>query len=187
MSQMNGAQIGAVLGQFPVGHYVVTAAADDRRSGVITPWIQRCAVEPPLIVVAMPSGMPVEPLIHNSRSFGLCQVTSDDRLIHRSFTPPMDINHDPFDLLCKRCGPLGSPIIERSISAMQCELVRTVDLDADHRLYVGRVVAAEILRPELLTDARSAPSPSCSSGPTPRNGVDAHADASTDGAGDADH
>ena len=177
MSQMNGAQIGTVLSQLPVGHYVVAAADDDRRSGILTPWVQRCANEPPLVVLAMPSGMPVEPLIHNRRAFGLCQVVAGDRLIQRSFTPPIDINHDPFDLLSRRCGPLGSPIIDRAITAMECELVRTIDLDADHRLYVGRVVAADVLRPELMVKPTEAFA-TMAAGLMPRNDVQGDADES---------
>lgn len=38
----------------------------------------------------------------------------------------------------------GSPVLLRSIVAFDCEVVRHFDLEADHELFVGQVLASRM-------------------------------------------
>jgi flavin reductase (DIM6/NTAB) family NADH-FMN oxidoreductase RutF len=105
-------------------------------------------------MVALAKGQRVEPLIRDSRSFALCQISAEDRFLYRKFaTSEAEMDEDSFVSLMSRSAPSGSPIIERALSYMDCELVRHVDLDSDHRIYVGQVRHAAILtdtKPAIL-------------------------------------
>ena len=41
--------------------------------------------------------------------------------------------------------PSGSPLIDRALSFMDCEVTRHLELESDHRVYVGLVRSAGLL------------------------------------------
>ena len=139
------------LGQIPSGLFLLTTAYGEQRSGVLVNWVQQCAAKPPMVIVAMSKGLPVEPLIRDSRCFALCQIAEDDRLLQRKFATPPDAQEDPFVTLATIEAPSGSPIVKRAVAYLDCELVRHIDLETDHALYVGRVRQGG-----LLNDGRPA-------------------------------
>ncbi len=145
MTQQNGADIAAAVLQIPRGLFILTAACEGHRSGVLTKWVQPCSTIPPLVMVAIEKGSPVEPLIRDSRAFALCQIGADDRLLMRRFANPPERFEDPFVTLPAHPGPSGSPIIDRALSYLDCQVVRHIDRDADHRLYVGQISEGAIM------------------------------------------
>ena len=143
--------VATALDQIPSGMYIMTAASDGLTSGILVRWVQRCCIDPPMLMLALRKGMPIEPIIRDSRSFALCQIDEKDRFLHRKFATPPDRTEDPFVGLPTQRAPGGSPIIERAMAWLECELVRNVELDCDHRLYVGQVICGK-----RLHDARPA-------------------------------
>ena len=133
--------------------FLITAAHDNRRSGLIARSVQACADEPVLIAVSVRRGHLIEPLIRDSHAFGLCLIADDDRLIRRTFDPDLikttvDLSSDadgdeddPFIAFETKPLKTGSPILARTKLAFDCEVVRHFDLEADHELFVGSVVA----------------------------------------------
>ena len=142
--QMVG-ELPRALGQIPSGLFLLTTAYDGYRSGVLVNWVQRFAAKPPMVIVAMSKGLPVEPLIRDSRCFALCQIAEDDRLLQRKFATPPDAQEDPFVTLATIEAPSGSPIVKRAVAYLDCELVRHIDLETDHALYVGKVRQGGVL------------------------------------------
>ena len=127
------------IGQIPSGLFILTAAYNGSRSGVLVAWVQQCATEPPLVVAAVSTAMPVVPLIRDSRSFALCQVSDEDRLLARRFEQAaMDLD-DPFLSLPVGVSPNGAPILKNALSWLDCEVIRHMDLESDYGLYIGRV------------------------------------------------
>ena len=139
MAQDAAVSISAALDQIPTGMYIMTAACDGLSSGVLVRWVQRCCIAPPLLMIALRKGMPIEPIIRDSRTFALCQIDEKDRFLQRKFATPPDRTDDPFVCLPTHAAPGGSPVIERAMSYVECELARNVELDCDHRIYVGQV------------------------------------------------
>ena len=58
---VNNGNLSHAVEQIPSGLFVITAAFEGQRSGVLARWVQQCSVEPPMIMVALPKGQPVEP------------------------------------------------------------------------------------------------------------------------------
>lgn len=143
--EQTSSSVGQVVGQIPCGCFILTTAFDGRRSGLLARWVQRCSIDPPMVMVAIPKGQPVEPIILDSRCFALCQIRSDDRYLLRKFTNAPDRSEDPFVAISTANAPSGSPLIDRAISFMDCEVIRHIELESDHRVYVGQIHAARVL------------------------------------------
>jgi flavin reductase (DIM6/NTAB) family NADH-FMN oxidoreductase RutF len=134
------------IAQIPGGLFVLTATFEGRRSGVLVKWVQPCSTNPPMVMVAIATGQPVEPLIRNSRSFTLCQISADDKFLMRKFNgSAFDPGEDPLMPLMTFTAPSGGPIVQRAMCYLDCEVVRHIELEADHRIYVGQVHAGGIL------------------------------------------
>ena len=174
MTQQNGTDIAAAVLQIPRGLFILTSACEGHRSGVLTKWVQPCSTIPPLVMVAIAKGSPVEPLIRDSRAFALCQIGANDRLLMRRFASPPERFEDPFVTLPAHPGENGSPIIDRALSYLDCQVVRHIDLDADHRLYVGQIVAGAIMDPagQPAVEVGQPSVNPCTNGTSPRQSDD---------------
>ena len=125
--------------QIPCGLFLMTSAWEGHRSGVLARWVQQCSMEPPLVMVALHKGSPVEPLVRDSHHFALCQLGAEDRFLRRKFAQPPERAEDPFDTLAVSTAPSGSPVVQRAMSFLDCEVVHHLELDSDTRLWIGRV------------------------------------------------
>jgi len=144
----DGVEVVRALEMLPRGTFVMTAAYDSRRGGVVVHWVESCAEEPRLVSVAARKGHPIDPLIRDSHAFGICMVDPEDKLLLRKFSPRRapDDRADQFLSFQVERLVTGSPILKRSLMALDCEVVRHVDLEADHELFVGQVVAGRVYR-----------------------------------------
>lgn len=135
--------IGRALGRFPQSLYVMTSAFEHRQRGVLVSWVQQASFEPPMVLVALRKGRDIVPLIHDAHAFALCQVADDDKLTLKKFAENPKTGHraddDPLTGIecCRKA--TGSPIIKKSLSFLDCELIRHIDIDGDHDLYVGLI------------------------------------------------
>lgn len=141
------ASIIEAMRQIPCGLFVMTSAHDDARYGLLARWVQPCSYQPPLVMVSIRTGTPIESIIRDSRSFALSQISDEDRILRRRFAGPPDRDEDPFVALPTRTASSGAPILERSLAFLDCEVLRHVDLESDHRLFVGMILAGSILHP----------------------------------------
>lgn len=132
----------ALLGS---GMYIMTAAHEDQRHGMRVLSVQQCSLEPRLIAVAAMKGHPIEPIIRDSHSFAVCKVDESQKLVLRKFsTEPGPEDEDPFDSFVVEKMRTGSPVLSRCLAILDCEVVRHFDLEADHEIFVGLVVAARV-------------------------------------------
>jgi flavin reductase (DIM6/NTAB) family NADH-FMN oxidoreductase RutF len=138
--------ISDVLGRIPRGAFLMTAAHDDARTGVLTPRVQLCSEDPCLVMVSSPRGTPIEPLLRDSRCFGLCRIMNEDRLVERRFNPPPLRGDDPYVAIPTSHAVTGAPILHRCEFYMDCELVGHLAPDADCRIYLGLVKALGLIK-----------------------------------------
>lgn len=138
--------VARVLGANGDVRHVMTAAYAEDRAGVVIRSIQICADEPPLVSVAVRKGHTIEPVIRDSHAFAVCRISPEDRLLIKKFSQalPPDESDDPFVSIPCRALRTGAPVLDRSEMALDCEVVRHFDLEADCELYIGQVVAVRI-------------------------------------------
>lgn len=135
--------IGAALGRIPQSLYIMTAAFEHRAKGVMVSWVQQAGFEPPMVSVVLRKGRDIVPLIHDSHSFALSQVVDDDKLTLRKFAEGrrsgQGRDDDPLAGIETFRKATGAPIIKKALSFLDCELVRHIDIDGDHDLYIGLI------------------------------------------------
>jgi flavin reductase (DIM6/NTAB) family NADH-FMN oxidoreductase RutF len=156
----------AVLGAFPSGLYLLTAAHDGKRGGMFVHYVQSCGNDPAMICVAARKGHTIDPLIRDSRAFALGLLGDGDRLIQRRFrdcdSPPSEVaatgEDDPFDAIATRTLVTGSPMLERCTTWFDCEVARRVDLESETELFVGVVVGVLHEGCEVRIDRAAEPS-----------------------------
>ncbi|MBC8309334.1 MAG: flavin reductase family protein [Phycisphaerales bacterium] len=142
--QPNPQVIHNALRSIPHAKFVLTCCHGEYRDGIITRWVQRCSSEPPMIVVAIPKGKMIEPMLRDARAFALCMVKENDRSVQRLFGSEHELGDDPFLSLSVHKSVNGMPILEQSLVWFDCKLEGHLSPDADCRLYLGQVVAAHI-------------------------------------------
>lgn len=144
MSQPSHANPSDVLALLPSGLFLMTAAFEGKRGGTLVHGVQQCATEPLLIAVSARKGHGIEPIIRDSHCFAVCQIDPDDKLLLKKFAAPLRPGDyaDLFDSLHTETLVSNAPVLKRSMLAIDCEVVRHFDMEADHELYIGRVLAA---------------------------------------------
>lgn len=140
-SEPSPQDVSAALARIPGGKWVMTAQLDGKRGGVLVRSVSVCADEPPLVAVAAWKGHGIEPIIRDSRHFCVCLIDPEDRLLSRKFTGHLSDHSDQFDSLPTLRLVSGAPALRRCHLAIDCEVVRHIDVEADHELYVGLVLA----------------------------------------------
>jgi flavin reductase (DIM6/NTAB) family NADH-FMN oxidoreductase RutF len=132
----------------PHTQFVMSAQHENRRGGVLVRWVCACADAPLMVSVALRKGHWIVPLIRDSRCFALSRVESCDRLALKKFAETTRARDgDPFDAFGAQRLKTGAPVLPRSSLVLDCEVSRHLDLEADHELYVGQVVAARLPAP----------------------------------------
>jgi len=141
-----------VIDSVPHGLFLMTAAYDDTRTGVLSTRVQVCSADPCLVVISIPRGTSIEPLLRDSRSFALCRINENDRLVQRRFDPHPRRGDDPFVAMPTSTAVTGAPIVHRAVYYFDCSIVGHLAPEADCRLYLGEVRAIGILEnePEIL-------------------------------------
>jgi len=132
----------------PRGGYLMTSRFESKRAGQFVGSVQPCAEEPMLVCIAARKGHPIEPLIRDSHVFAVCRVDPDDKLLQRKFScGNMREVGDPFDSFEIERLLTGAPILKRCPLALDCQVIRHLDVEADHELYIGQVVAGRVYAP----------------------------------------
>lgn len=148
MAASNSNGIADALSLLPGGHFLMTSAFEGKRAGHVVRSVQVCAEVPVLLCVAARKGHSIAPLIRDSHSFAICVVGSAEAALLKRFEQewaPDEIG-DAFDALAVETLRSQSPVIKRSVAAIDCEVVRHFDLEADHELFIGSPTAAKIYR-----------------------------------------
>jgi flavin reductase (DIM6/NTAB) family NADH-FMN oxidoreductase RutF len=169
------------LSLVPSALFLMTAQHEGTRAGVLVRAVQVCAHEPLLLSVALRKGHPVDPLLRDSRCFALCRVSEEDRLVTRKFHHEVSIPSsepedesappsDPFDCMPVEVLATGAPVIRRCSVAFDCEVVRHIDIEPDHELFIGAVRATRVY--DGAAGAGRVTPPSFPPGVAPVNGDD---------------
>ncbi|MGD9789558.1 MAG: flavin reductase family protein [Phycisphaerales bacterium] len=132
----------AALDLLPSTLAVLCAGNDQRRTGLIVESALWIPTEPPTVAVALRAGHRIEPLIRDTRAFALCPIHAGDRLLLKRFGAGARESADPFDCFRVERLATGSPCLTRAQGAIDCELIRHIDLDMGMTMYVGRVLAS---------------------------------------------
>jgi flavin reductase (DIM6/NTAB) family NADH-FMN oxidoreductase RutF len=120
---------------------VIACATSGRRFAAMTLGVSQASQSPTLVAVSTRCGMAIDPALRDARTFSLCTIEPDERVLLRRLAEVPGVRGiDPFDGLRVERTPQGLPVLASARVWIACEIIRHIDLEADHQLYVGRVV-----------------------------------------------
>jgi flavin reductase (DIM6/NTAB) family NADH-FMN oxidoreductase RutF len=119
------------------------------RSIILVRWVQFCCVDPPMVAVPVRKGRPIEPIIRDSHAFALSRLDPAEAFIWRKLQRADEHADDPLELIDYDGLVTGAPCIKRAQCSLDCEVVRHIDLEGDHELYVGQIVGMRSRDPEV--------------------------------------
>ena len=112
---------------------------------MLASFVQQVCFQPPMVSIAVAKGRPIMPLISESRCFGICQLPKGDKINMRKFAAGIGPNDDPFLGFQLRDNCNNVPILANIMSYLICNLSCHMDVEGDHDLFIGTVIAGEYL------------------------------------------
>ena len=133
-----------VMGNFATGITVVTTRdANGNPYGLTVNSFTSVSLDPVLVLVCLDNRLSGLDSFKNSKHFGVSILSDRQEDISRMFAKKD--SERPSSIYFE--GKLGLPLIRQSLAVMECE-VKNVYAGGDHQIFLGEVMAAEVLHPE---------------------------------------
>jgi flavin reductase (DIM6/NTAB) family NADH-FMN oxidoreductase RutF len=132
----------SVLGRFPTGVMVVTAATDGNPTGMAVGSFTSVSLDPPLVLFCPARTSETWPRIQAAGAFCANVLAADQEQVCRTFASS---GTDKFATLAWHPAPTGSPILAGAVAWIDCQ-IEQVHEGGDHWIVLGRVVALGIER-----------------------------------------
>ncbi len=130
------------------GLYIVTSHDGERLNGQIVNTVVQVTSEPPRVAVIVNKQNLTHEFMVKSQVFAACVLDESATMLFLGrfgFRSGRDI--DKFDQIHYRLGITGSPIVlDNTLSALEARIIHQIDLGT-HTVFVGDVVASEVLQP----------------------------------------
>lgn len=141
----DGATFRRVLGHYPTGVCVVTAAEDDRApTGMVVGSFTSVSLDPPLVAFFPAKNSQSWPRIERAGKFCVNVLASDQQALCQRFATRGA--GDKFSGVAHRVSTNGSPILDGVVAWIDCTL-EAVHEAGDHYIVLGRVIALEVETP----------------------------------------
>jgi len=129
------------------GVYVICSRKDSKFSGQIANTVFQVTAQPPAIAVSINKKNLTHEFMHQSRVFTVSVLSRDTPLPfigHFGFKSGREI--DKFQDVSYRIGVTGAPVVRDNVLAyLEAKVLQEVDVGT-HTLFVGEVVAADIIK-----------------------------------------
>jgi 3-hydroxy-9,10-secoandrosta-1,3,5(10)-triene-9,17-dione monooxygenase reductase component len=129
-----------VLGHFPTGVTIVTAAPDHKPVGLAVGSFTSLSLDPPLVAFCPANTSTSWPHIKEAGTFCVNVLAADQEGLCRHFAGKGD---DKFAGIGWKTSPLGSPILDGVLAWIDCT-IDSVHPGGDHVIVVGRVHDLEV-------------------------------------------
>lgn len=129
------------------GVYVVTTRLQDVINGMTASWVSQVSLKPLLIMVSIAPSRYSHGLIKESGIFAINVLDSAQADLGKRFGFKSGRQVDKFAGLEWTNAATGAPILPQAYAYLDLKLVETFAA-GDHTLFVGEVVAAQILHPQ---------------------------------------
>ncbi|HEX9260329.1 MAG TPA: flavin reductase family protein, partial [Acidimicrobiales bacterium] len=145
MTGFDSGQFRKVLGHFPTGVTVVTAAPDGIPVGLTIGSFTSVSLDPPLVGWLPGKGSTSWPDIHRAGVFCVNVLAADQGDLCWRFAKDLD---DKFEGVGWTAGPTGSPVLEGVLAWIDCTIEHVID-GGDHDFVMGRVVDLHAVRHDV--------------------------------------
>ncbi|MEX0568754.1 MAG: flavin reductase family protein, partial [Candidatus Njordarchaeota archaeon] len=129
---------------YPAITPIITSGTLDKPDAMAASWVSPLSVDPPLFGVAVSPRRYTYELIKKYGEFGVCFLPFGmvDIILKVGSVSGRAVNKfEEFGIKIKRPEKIGAPLIEGSLSALECKVVKECDV-GDHTFFIGEVVVA---------------------------------------------
>ncbi|HYT91687.1 MAG TPA: flavin reductase family protein [Gemmataceae bacterium] len=143
-----GTAISEVFAQLDRELWLLTAAAGERRGGLIATFVNQASIVPdtPRVVVGLARQHHTWELVEAAGAFALHLLGEDQLDLVWQFGLLSGRDTDKLAGLPSRAGVTGSPILTTAPAFLECRVEARLDT-GDRTVYLAEVVAGELLRP----------------------------------------
>lgn len=135
-----------LMARFPAGVTVVTTRHDDARYGLTVSAFASISLDPPLVLISIAEGADSHDRIREAGVFGVSYLSEKQAHLSDRFAGFDDVE-DPFTDVPTTTLETGAPLLSDAVAHVDCRVESVLD-GGDHTLFLGRVVAGDVLRPE---------------------------------------
>lgn len=129
-----------ILDKIKSGVYVVTTSLNGKDYGLTVSWCNKVSKNPVLIAISVGKNRKEYNKIKEAEMFAV-NILGDEHLeIGRHFGLSTGENLSNFDGVEIERLETGSPILKDCVGALDCDLIKTVDV-GDHVLFIGKVIS----------------------------------------------
>ena len=132
------------------GMYIVGSHKGDKLNGQIANTVFQITSEPPTVAVSINKNNLTHEYIESSKVFSasvLCQEAPLPYIGGFGFKSGRDV--DKLKDINYKIGETGSPIfLDHATACLEAKVIQSVDVDT-HTIFIGRVVAAEVLTDDI--------------------------------------
>jgi flavin reductase (DIM6/NTAB) family NADH-FMN oxidoreductase RutF len=135
------------LRMIPYEIYVLTADDGKGNVGAATVnWVTQGSFAPPLVVVGVKADSGAHTVVKGTGRFALNMLGKDHKDIAFTFFKPAKVEGGKLSGQAFHTGTNGTPILDNAIAAVECSVLRIVEL-GDHHIFVGEVTEAVVMKP----------------------------------------
>lgn len=132
----------------PYGLYVLTTTGEEEVNAITCNWVTQVSFEPLLVAVALEKESHSHALILENGVFVINFIGKDQNTLARRMAVPHKINPHKLVGIRHQSGESGAPILDAAIAFLECEVMDALEVGGDHTIFIGEVVAGDVLRKE---------------------------------------
>ena len=134
-----------ILRQIPYGLYVIGVKDGASCHAFTGSWLSQCSMKPPRVMLGVRHGTHSLDMMRRGKAFSVNWLSKEDKKAFERFFKATPADGDRFGDLTYKFKKTGTPILDKALSYLECEVVGIHEA-GDHSVVVGEVVSAEVLR-----------------------------------------
>jgi flavin reductase (DIM6/NTAB) family NADH-FMN oxidoreductase RutF len=139
------------------GLYVLTTARQAEVHAITFNWLTQVSFEPLRVVAAVEKQSHSHQLLQDSGVFAINFLGREQLRHAQRMAVPHRMNPHKMAGVPYHIGVTGAPLLDEAIGYLECRVVQRLDVNGDHTLFVGEVVAGAVTsqaEPLTLRDSR---------------------------------
>ncbi len=137
------AAIGRAIARLPSGLYVLTAGRGAAATGMLASWVQQIGFEPPMLVIALKKGRPIEAIVRAEGAFCLAVLDDGSRSLLGHFARGFEPGQAAFTGIAVATCSLGVPYPTAAHAHMVCQVRGIADDWSDHAVVRAEVIGGD--------------------------------------------
>ena len=137
--------ISKALRDFTHGLYVITTETNEGARGAVVSFVMQVSFDPKMVAVGLRKGTAIHDIVRDSRRFAINVLSVDQRgLAERIYSSGTEAVL-PEEVHLHRTNS-GLPILQEALSWVEAEVAEEAGMEADHTVFIGKVVDGEKLK-----------------------------------------